>query len=236
MRKRIDAKVYWGPQKGFFMSVNPNQGQNPDSSGQYGGYTGYTPKSPSPKEDPYNAQWYGQQQQASADSQAGAQQQQQSSAGSQQQQQYYQPPLSATSRQSGATGGANDTSTFGLSARMAGLLSYLFTWMGGIFFLLFERKNRFVRFAAAQSITIFGPIFVVYVLLRLIGSIPILSFFLAPITGFFIGLILFISGLIWIFLMVQAYRGVTVRIPIVSAYADALLARFSGSRRGATKV
>ncbi|HEY4389652.1 MAG TPA: hypothetical protein VGN34_34860, partial [Ktedonobacteraceae bacterium] len=69
------------------MSVNPNQGQNPDSSGQYGGYAGYTPpQSNSPKDDPYNAQWYGQQQ-PGADAQAGAQQQQQYSAGPQQQQQ-----------------------------------------------------------------------------------------------------------------------------------------------------
>jgi uncharacterized membrane protein len=220
------------------MSVNPNQGENPDSSGQYGGYSGYTPKSPSPKEDPYNAQWYGQQQ-ADADSQAGGQQQQQQqySAGpqqQQQQQQYYQPPLSATSRQS-TTGGANDISLFGLSARTAALLSYLFTWVGGIFFLLFERRNRFVRFAAAQSITIFGPLFVLYMLLVLVGHIPFLgTILLAWVIGFLVNVLMIVGGLIWLFLMVQAYRGVAARIPIVSDYADVLLARFSRSKRKTT--
>jgi uncharacterized membrane protein len=216
------------------MSVNPNQGQNPDSSGQYGGYTGYTPpQSTSPKDDPYNAQWYGQQQ-PGAGSQAGAQQQYSAGPQQQQQQQYYQPPLSASSRQSG-TGGANDMSSFGLSARIVALLSYLFIWVGGIFFLLFERKNRFVRFSAAQSVTIFGPLFVLYVLLKLIALIPFIgTFLLAQVIGCLVGLLVAVGLLVWVFLMVQAYRGVAVRIPIVSDYADALLARFSRSRRGTT--
>ncbi|HTK07687.1 MAG TPA: hypothetical protein VL485_11000 [Ktedonobacteraceae bacterium] len=216
------------------MSVNPNQGQNPDSSGQYGGYTGYTPpQSNSPKDDPYNAQWYGGQQQPGADAQAGAQQQQYSAGPQQQQQQYYQPPLSASARQSG-TGGANDMSSFGLNARIVALLSYLFIWVGGIFFLLFERRNRFVRFSAAQSVTIFGPLFILYVLLRLIAVIPFIGFLLGPVIGCLVGLLLIGGGLLWVFLMVQAYRGVAVRLPIVSDYADALLARFSRSRRGTT--
>jgi uncharacterized membrane protein len=222
------------------MGVNPNQGQNPDpSSGQYGGYAGYTPpQSASPKDDPYNAQWYGQAQpgtgqQPGAQQQSGADQQQQQYSPPGQQQQYYQPPLSATSSRQGS-GGVNDISVFGLNARLAALLSYLFTWVGGIFFLLFERRNQFVRFAAAQSVTIFGPLFIVYFILQLITGIPLLGALLAPLIGCLVSILLLAGGLTWVFLMVQSYRGITVRIPIVSVYADLLLARFSRPRRGTT--
>jgi uncharacterized membrane protein len=220
------------------MGGTPNQGQNPDSSGQYGGYSGYTPpKSTNPKDDPYNSQWYAPPEdtgyQGTAQDSVG--QQQQYSGG--QQQQYYQPPQSAANRgqQQQGTGSAAETSSFGLSARMVALLSYLFTWVGGLFFLLFERKSRFVRYSAAQSVTVFGPIFVVYLLLTLLKLIPFLgSVLLAPVLGCLINLVLIAGGLLWIFLMVQAYRGVQVRIPFASNYADALLARFSGGRRKTT--
>ncbi len=222
------------------MGVNPNQGQNPDSSGQYSGYTGYTPpQSVNPKDDPYNAQWYGQAQ-PGAGPESGAQQQQydagqqqQAYGSGQQQQQYYQPPLSATSSRQ-RSGGVNDTSVFGINARLAALLSYLFTWVGGFFFLLSERKNRFVRFSAAQSVTVFGPIFIVYVLLQLILHIPLLGALLSPLIGCAVSILLLVGGLLWVFLMVQAYRGVEVRLPVASVYADALLARFSRTRRGTT--
>jgi hypothetical protein len=130
------------------MGGTPNQGQSPDPSGQYGGYAGYTPpKSTNPKDDPYNSQWY------APPEEAGYQGTAQDSAGQQQQyagqQQQYQPPQSAANRgrqqqQQQGTGSATETSSFGLSARIVALLSYLFTWVGGLFFLLFERKSRFV--------------------------------------------------------------------------------------------
>jgi uncharacterized membrane protein len=219
------------------MGVNPNQGQTPDPSGQYGGYSGYTPPpAGDAKEDPYNAQWYGQQQPGAGyqpGDQGAGQQQQQYGAG--QQQQYYQPPLSAMNRQQQGNGGANDTSSFGISARLAALLSYLFIWVGGLFFLVSERRNQFVRYAAAQSVVVFGSLFILSIILRLIAVIPLLgTFLLAPLIGFVLTVISFAGGLLWIFLMFQSYRGVTVRLPFASTYADALLARFSRRKGGSS--
>lgn len=202
------------------MSIDPNQGSDPNQSsyGGYGGYGGYTPPAPAPQpaydpNDPYGAYSSGQQ------------------GSSQQQQQYYQPPLSAQQRAQG-TGSANDATSLGLNARIEALLAYLFTWLGGFVFLVLERKNHFVRFSAAQSLTLFGPTFVVYVLLRLIGSIGFIGFFLGPIIGLLTTIIFWGTTILWVFLMVQSYRGRQVRLPIVGDYADKVLARFSRGGKG----
>lgn len=50
------------------------------------------------------------------------------------------------------------TTSTGLAANVAGLLSYAGWWMTGIIFLVLEQKNDWVRFHAAQSIVVFGAV------------------------------------------------------------------------------
>ncbi len=195
------------------MNVNPNQGQNPDQP--YSGYTGYTPAKP--EDDPYGGftqQGYGQQ----------AGQQQQGTGSQQSQQQQYQPPRSAS--RGGSSGTSGPTAT-GMDARNAAVLSYAFWWISGIVFFLLERKNRFVRFHAAQSTIFLGSVFVLYVVLRLISIIPIIGFLLSPVLSCLILVLLIPAALVWVFLMLQTYRGVSVKLPIVGDYAEALVARFT---------
>ncbi|HEX4205908.1 MAG TPA: hypothetical protein VHZ51_17260 [Ktedonobacteraceae bacterium] len=191
------------------MGTNPYQDQNSDRSNQYGGYSGYTPQN-NPAQ-PYNYgtegdpnYQYGQQQQY-------RQQQQQQ----QQQQQYdaYQPPQSATRR------GYSSTST-NTGSNVPAAISYIGIFVTGIFFLLTERRNQFIRFCAAQSTIIFGSAFIITTVLRLIGGLPIIGFFLGPIFGLIAGMITFVAIVLWIFLIVQAYRGVKVKIPIAGDYAE----------------
>src|SRR5271168_4848989 len=54
--------------------------------------------------------------------------------------------------------------TSGLQENVAGLLCYLLGWLTGIIFLLID-KRPFVRFHAAQSIVVFGALFVIRVIL-----------------------------------------------------------------------
>jgi uncharacterized membrane protein len=203
--------------------------QDPNQQGQYSsGYGGYTAQ---PGSTAGNQQ-FGQQsgyQQGSDDQQSHYGQQQQ-------QQQYgsYQPPLSASDGRS-----AHDPTSTGLSGRTEALLSYLLGWVSGLIFFLIERKNRFVRFHAAQSFVFFGFVFVVFFALRLIGYlvsiIPFvggfLGFFLNPVLGFLTFVVLVPAGLIWLFLMIQAYRGVTVRLPFFGNYAESLVERFTRKRK-----
>lgn len=193
------------------------QDNNSDNSYRtgYGGYGKYSDSSQPNDASSYAGQEYGQ------PGQTGSSQQQQAPGQQWQQQTYssatYEPPASTK-----GTSPFDPTST-GMQAKMEAPLSYLLGWFSGIIFLLIERKNRFVRFSAAQSTIFFGGVTVLSILLHFIGLIPILGFLLAPVIGF----ITFVGGiivfLIWLFLMLQAYRGKTVRLPFISGYADNLV-------------
>src|SRR5690348_7556199 len=114
------------------MSTNPNEGQNPDQSNPYGGYSGgYQAPSSQPAYDPNDPY-------ADHSSQQGTytgydQQQQQSGYGQQQQQQtYYQPPDSATKKQRTYT--SSSTSSMKMDPNKAALFSYMFGWISGLVF------------------------------------------------------------------------------------------------------
>ncbi len=203
--------------------------QDPNQQSQYSsGYSGSTAQPGNTS----GSQQYGQQgahQQGSYDDQQFYYQQQQQQ---QQQRQYssYQPPLSATAGRN-----AHDPTSTGLSGRTEALLSYLLGWVSGLIFFAIERKNRFVRFHAAQSFVFFGFAFVVFFVLRLIGYlvsiIPFLGGFLGfvlnPVLACLTSVVLIAAGLIWVFLMIQSYRGVTVRLPFFGNYADSMVDRFT---------
>jgi uncharacterized membrane protein len=107
--------------------------------------------------------------------------------------------------------------TSGLQENVAGLLCYTLGFITGILFLLID-KRPFVRFHAAQSIVVFGGLFVIRVGLgfAFVG------------TGFyaFWGLISMLIGLLtlvlWILLMVKAYQGKRFELPIAAGIAKSI--------------
>src|SRR5437016_1334112 len=195
-------------------------GQDPNQQSQYGrGYGGYTqPPRPS---DTFDSQQYGQQQGSYQQSSYGQQQQQQSGT--------YQPPGSA------ARGtGAHDPTSTGLNGRTEALLSYVLGWFSGLIFFVIERKNRFVRFHAAQSFIFFGIVSVVLALLHFISIIPILGFLLGLPLAFASTVITILAIIVWLFMIFQAYRGVYFRLPFVSGYADRLVDSFTSKKKRRT--
>ncbi len=111
-------------------------------------------------------------------------------------------------------------STEGLSENVAGLLAYLVGWITGIIFLLID-KRPWVRFQAAQSIVVFGGLFVIRIALGIM-SISIgglIGFGLVGMLGMLIGLITLV---LWILLMVKAYKHETFRVPIAAGIADGI--------------
>ncbi len=217
------------------MSINPNQGQNPDQSDPYGSYRGYTPTPPTPPsqpaqpdpDDPYNSKWYGQQPTGgyydASQQQYGTGQQQYSTG----QQQTYQPPRSAYSSNSNDPSGP---STMQMNPRLAALLSNAFIWVGGLFFFIAERKNRFVRFNAAQSFLFFGSVSIVFSVLKLLAiltAIPLLGWFFALVLGMVNFVLIFGAAVVWLFLMLQAYTGKKFKLPFFGDYAERLVNRFT---------
>jgi uncharacterized membrane protein len=219
------------------MSIDPNQGQKPDPNDPYGAYSGYAAQQPAQAnpDDPYSSQGYGQQQAgaygAGTGQQYGTGQQQtyqQYGTGQQQQQQAYQPPLSAYN--SSSTSDPSGPSTMKMKPRMAALLSNAFIWIGGLFFFFAERKNRFVRFNAAQSFLFFGSVSIVFEVLRILGFLTLIPF-IGWLFGFIFSavsvVLLLGAGLVWVFLCFQAYRGAKTKLPFFGDYAEKLVARFT---------
>jgi len=103
--------------------------------------------------------------------------------------------------------------TTGLEPNIAGLLCYLGGWITGIIFLVLEKKNKFVRFHALQSIVTFGALTVASALL---SWIPFVGVFL----GAIIGILAFI---LWIVLMVKAYQGELYKVPVAGHVAEGIL-------------
>ena len=99
-----------------------------------------------------------------------------------------------------------------LDENVRGALCYVLGFVSGIFFMLTEKKNKFVRFHAMQSI-------VVFLGLTLLMMIPflgwILSVFIAP-----------LSLLLWLFLMYKAYQGEKFKLPVVGDLAEKQAEKF----------
>lgn len=108
-----------------------------------------------------------------------------------------------------------EMTSLGMKARTAGLLCYLFSWIGGLVFFLLEKENRFVRFHAAQSILFFGAMSILEAICSLF---PFALFGL----GGIVGLVGFIG---WIILMVTAYQGRYYKLPFFGDYAEQLANR-----------
>jgi uncharacterized membrane protein len=98
----------------------------------------------------------------------------------------------------------------GLEPKVAGLLCYVLGWVSGLVFLFLEKKDKFVRFHAIQSIIVFGALSVVGFVLGMLTLVPfvwILFLILSYIIGAF-------ALVLWIVLMIKAYQGEKFKLPI----------------------
>jgi uncharacterized membrane protein len=90
-------------------------------------------------------------------------------------------------------------------------LTYLAGWLTGLIFLLTEKEDKFVRFHAAQSLVFFG----------LITIITIIT--MVPFLGQLLGLIIWpLSLVLWIVLMLKAYKNEKFELPVISDWAKQL--------------
>ncbi|HLI35609.1 MAG TPA: zinc-ribbon domain-containing protein [Terriglobia bacterium] len=121
---------------------------------------------------------------------------------------------------SASQAGAQDT---GMSANVAGLLTYILGVITGIIFLVIEpyKNNSFVRFHAFQSIFFNVALVAFWIAWSIITSI--LSFATFGVLGLAmagLGLIIALFILLyWLFLMYKAYRNERYRIPYIGDLA-----------------
>ena len=111
------------------------------------------------------------------------------------------------------------TTRTGLTANIAGLLAYVLGPFTGVLFLVIEKENRFVRFHAAQSITVSVAIIVLSIALSIMSAllavVPVLGWIVALLAGLVFGLVTFV---LWIELMLRAYQGREWEAPLVGRF------------------
>jgi uncharacterized membrane protein len=100
--------------------------------------------------------------------------------------------------------------SIGMEANIAALLCYLAGWITGLIFYLVEKENKFVRFHAMQSIVTFGGLSVI---MTVLSFIPIIGWILLPLAG----LLWFV---LWIVLMVKAFKGEKIKLPFAGDIAE----------------
>lgn len=103
----------------------------------------------------------------------------------------------------------------GLTPNLAALICYLLGILGGIIFLLIEPYNRdpFVRFHAFQSIFFTLAYIASFIVLGILGAFTHgVLFLLSPLVG-----LLFFAA--WIYMMVTAYQGKKVILPVIGEIA-----------------
>ena len=112
----------------------------------------------------------------------------------------------------------------GLAPNVAGALCYLLGIITGVLFLLMEKENRFVRFHAAQSITVSIVLIAVSIVFSILSGIlafvPVLGWLIALVLSLVIG---FGSLFLWLFLMYAAYQGREFETPIAGPLARKMM-------------
>ncbi len=96
--------------------------------------------------------------------------------------------------------------SIGLSENCEGALCYLFGWITGIFFLLFEKKNKFVQFHAFQSLITF---IILGFMITLFLEVDVI-----------VGLLFLLEIFLWIFLMYKAFIGEKYKLPVIGDFAE----------------
>lgn len=116
------------------------------------------------------------------------------------------------------------TST-GLAPNVAAALSYVLGPITGVLFLVLEKENRFVRFHAAQSITVGILMIAMSIALSMLSTvlafIPVLGWIVALLLAVVVG---FGSFVLWIMLMWRAAQGREWEVPIAGPLARKIAA------------
>ncbi len=101
---------------------------------------------------------------------------------------------------------------FGLEPNVAAGLAYLFGLVGGIVIAIGGGTNKFVRWSAAQSITMWALWIIIWKCLGLLAAsivfvpLVILAVFVLPILGL----------VLWLWTFITAFQGKEVEVPLVA--------------------
>lgn len=103
----------------------------------------------------------------------------------------------------------SDQSSLGMAENLTGLLSYTAGFVTGILFFVLEKKSRFVKFHALQSSLFSGASLIFFWAVVLIPVLGGPLFMLSTPLGL----------IVWIVLMLKAYRHEYFELPVIGRVA-----------------
>ncbi|HTK08655.1 MAG TPA: hypothetical protein VL485_15915 [Ktedonobacteraceae bacterium] len=121
----------------------------------------------------------------------------------------YQTPLSSQ---------PSNTLAGSMQGALPAVLCYVGLWLSGFLFLLFEKKDRFIRFHAMQSLLFFGAVNVLYVVFISLMSSPIS--FVAGFAIFAFVVMNVVAVVAWFVGLIGALHGRYVKLPFVGEIAE----------------
>ncbi|MFH1101383.1 MAG: hypothetical protein V1726_05040 [Methanobacteriota archaeon] len=109
--------------------------------------------------------------------------------------------------------------SLGLEENIEAALCYLGIWVTGLIFYFIDNKNKTIRFHALQSILVFLPLSILGLIIS--GFFGVFSytagwFFLVGLSWLFGFLFL----VLWLFLLLKAFQGKKMKLPIVGDIAE----------------
>lgn len=113
---------------------------------------------------------------------------------------------------------------FGLEPNVAAGLAYLLGLIGGIIMFVGGGTNRFVKWSAAQSMTLWGGYIVVVIAVNILSvllsvmHLGVLALIIFPLFLIF-GLLMFVA---WIWTFVTGFQGKTVELPVVAGLTKSI--------------
>lgn len=112
---------------------------------------------------------------------------------------------------------------FGLEPNLAAGLAYLLGIVGGLVMLLGGGTNRFVKWSAAQSITLWLSFFVLGIALGVVNMLLFalhLWILFAPVF-FLVDAVAFVA---WIYTSITGFQGKEVRLPFIADLTERIFA------------
>ncbi|HLY02676.1 MAG TPA: hypothetical protein VKR56_09300 [Candidatus Cybelea sp.] len=107
---------------------------------------------------------------------------------------------------------------FGLEPNVAAGLAYLFTWVGGLVMLLGGGTNKFVKWSAAQSITMWGLYWLVWIVWTFATMMVHPLLLLSPLL--WLWALLFFA--LWIWTTITGFQGNELRLPVISGLTESI--------------
>ncbi|MHB8280890.1 MAG: DUF4870 domain-containing protein [Candidatus Humimicrobiaceae bacterium] len=112
----------------------------------------------------------------------------------------------------------NAKSSTGMEPKIAVLLAYLFSWLGGLIILLIEKENKFVKFHALQALILGIVEMICFIVISFIlGLIPYVGWFFFSWLGWVLGMVCYVFAIIAI---VKGFKGERYYIPFLRSLVD----------------